>query len=80
MAARYGFGTGTGTLTELSPRIKRLGKRVVDTGRLNMGPAVKKRGIRSASKGLMIFGGPLKKAWADTIEVDGVQYTAEAAQ
>ncbi|KAL9001094.1 MAG: hypothetical protein Q9188_005519 [Gyalolechia gomerana] len=80
MAARYGLGTATGSLSGLPPKIKRLGKRVVDIGRMNMGPALTKRGIRSPNKGLMIFEGPRKTAWADTIEVDGVQYTAKTPQ
>ncbi|KAL8937261.1 MAG: hypothetical protein Q9216_004509 [Gyalolechia sp. 2 TL-2023] len=79
MAARFGLGTAGGGLSGL-PRIKRLGKRVVDIGRMNMGRVLSKRGVSSRNKGLMIFEGPKERAWAATIEVDGVQYTAKTPQ
>ncbi|KAL8724577.1 MAG: hypothetical protein Q9166_007872 [cf. Caloplaca sp. 2 TL-2023] len=80
IAAKWGFGTMSGTLPGLPPRIKRLGRRVVDMARMNMRPELDKREIISQNKGLILFEGPKKIAWADTIEVDGVLYTAETPQ
>ncbi len=56
------------------------GKRVVDMARMNVGRGLGKRGIMSAAKGRILFQGPSKTTWADTIELDGVRYTAETPQ
>lgn len=83
MVAKWGLGSGFhGGTSGLLPGTKRMGKRVVDMSRMDMGgpAAVKKRGIRLGKKGLVIFEGPKKTAWADTVEVDGVMYTAKTPQ
>ncbi|KAL8715428.1 MAG: hypothetical protein Q9220_000762 [cf. Caloplaca sp. 1 TL-2023] len=83
MAAKWGFGSMAGKFPWDKPtsRVKRFGKRVVDLGRMNMGGSgLEKRTIRSATKGLIIFGPPRRISWADTVEVDGVRYTAETPQ
>ncbi|KAL8835236.1 MAG: hypothetical protein Q9170_003398 [Blastenia crenularia] len=81
MAAKWGLGGAAGGSSGFPFGTKRLGKRVVDMARMNMGgPTNEKRGIRSAKKGFIIFEGPKKTAWADTIEADGVLYTAKPPQ
>ncbi|KAI4171657.1 MAG: hypothetical protein LQ346_008727 [Caloplaca aetnensis] len=70
----------SGGAVPMSPKVKRFGKRVVDMARMNIGRGLGKRGIMSATKGRILFKGPSKTTWADTIELDGVRYTAETPQ
>ncbi|KAL8748939.1 MAG: hypothetical protein Q9184_007015 [Pyrenodesmia sp. 2 TL-2023] len=70
----------SGGATPMSPKVKRLARRVLDMGKMNMGRGLGKRGIMSPTKGKIIFAGPSKMTWADTIEMDGVRYTAETPQ
>ncbi|KAL8918199.1 MAG: hypothetical protein Q9208_007475 [Pyrenodesmia sp. 3 TL-2023] len=69
-----------GGATPMSPKVKRLGRRVVDMGKMHMRRGLEQRGIMSPTKGKIIFAGPSKTTWADTIELYGVRYTAETPQ
>ncbi|KAL8742490.1 MAG: hypothetical protein Q9184_008249 [Pyrenodesmia sp. 2 TL-2023] len=82
-AARYGFGSLAGKGLPWAQKVKRLGKRVVDMGKMGMTPheGLEKRGIRSADKGWVLCRGPRKGIYPDVmIDVDGVEYRAETPQ
>ncbi|KAI4121417.1 MAG: hypothetical protein LQ338_006373 [Usnochroma carphineum] len=82
LAASLGFGSMAGKGFPWAPqKVKRFGKRVVDLGRMGMGPrGLEKREIRSAEKGWVLCRSPRRGVYPDVIEVDGVEYKAEQPQ
>ncbi|KAL8766842.1 MAG: hypothetical protein Q9209_006500 [Squamulea sp. 1 TL-2023] len=63
-------------------KVKRLGKRVVDLGKLMMGreSSLERRTIRSPNKGVAFCAAPKRRLWPDVIVMDGVEYRSETPQ
>ncbi|KAI4284184.1 MAG: hypothetical protein L6R38_001600 [Xanthoria sp. 2 TBL-2021] len=80
-AALDGMGKG-GSGNPFGWKVRRMGKRVVDWGKLTMGKegTLEKRSIRSPNKGIAICTAPRRSLWPDVILVNGEEYISDAPQ
>ncbi|KAI4106699.1 MAG: hypothetical protein LQ339_002890 [Xanthoria mediterranea] len=76
-------GTGRGNSGHpLGWKVRRMGKRAVDWGKLMMGKegTLEKRSIRSPNKGIAFCTAPRRSLWPDVLVLNGEEYVSVAPQ